>query len=188
MAHFEVREPRLGMGGGAYGLEYAIAVIGTGLGEVEVPIAFVVGTADAPKVSAELFVPSGNKVFGEGLDAFDLVELGLENCRAANDAAATVEAELLEDPSVADELGTEVPLLRPVCAGGCAESFVVHPNRAGEVGAEKVHTADVEEGAAPRVFGKAVLVEGNGECVFESRFAVRLRIGLNVVGEWGGRS
>lgn len=145
MANLELGEPVFGCWALADALEDAVAIRRTGVAEVVVEVAFVVGAADAPKVAAELFMPLLDHVFGIGPDGLGMDDLGLLDCDAADDDGIEVDAALLAGPDVTHELRAEVPLLGPILTDATTCGLLVPDDGAGLVLAEHVEAAGVEE-------------------------------------------
>jgi len=92
-----------------------------------------------------LLEPFLDEVLGIDLDRFDLPYRGESNDDPANHDSVARYSETLEGPTITQELGSKVPLLRPIRFQALS-SFVVSDARAGILFSEKIESASVGKG------------------------------------------
>lgn len=143
-----------------------MAVGNTGVAEIVVEVAFVPRPPEAPKVAPELVEPAIYKELSVGFDCLDLADFFERNDNSSNDCSIARNSVMLEGPTIAQELGAQVPLFGPI-RFQTLSSFLVPDSRPSVPLSKHIEATNVDKGIAGRVEGEPWKVEGDCEREFK---------------------
>jgi hypothetical protein len=154
--------------------------LGARLSEVEVPEAIVETLAKAPQIASKLLMPEVDQMLRIDLDCLDLADFFLRDDDATDrDGVDAFHAALPRRPTVADELGSQVPLFGPVAVEATGGLFVPDDGTA-LILPKKVGASDIDKRVSGRMSREIHPVERYRERELKSRFAIH-KIRLDVI-------
>lgn len=165
--HGIIRNPNVRLRGGTELHERAVPIHGAGLAEVVVPPFFVVALHELVQVTPKLLKPAVDQELRVDFDGLDLADFLRGDDNAPNDDSVATYSEMLEGPTIAQKLGAEVPLFRPIRFQALS-SFLVSNASGLAVPAEQIEATSVDKGiSTDRVPGKTREVQRDCEREFK---------------------
>jgi hypothetical protein len=172
--------PVRGVGARAERDKWAVGIGSAGIAEVIVKVVFVITIYQMIQVPPQLPEPSLDKVLGVELDCFNLSDRRLCDNDPTNDNSVARYSDMLEGPTIAQELGTEVPLLCPIRLQTLS-SFLISNDRSVIFSSEKIESTNVDKGIIGyRMPWEAWKLQGDRERVLKCR-AISGVIRLNTI-------
>ena len=156
---------------GAQGHEGAMAVLCAGFAQVVVKEAVVVAAAKPDQVSFELFKPAVDEELWIGLDRFNLANFLCRDNNSADNCSVARYSVTLEGPTIAQELGAQVPLLCPIIFQALSSLLISDDGKIVPF-PKHIKSTSVDKGITGRVEGKSGEIEGDCEREFKAWDAV----------------
>jgi hypothetical protein len=138
-----------------------VGVRSTGISQIEIESFMrlreskgVPHSAEPDEIAAELLKPAVYKELRVGFNRFDLTDFFSRNDNASNDCSVARYSDMLQGPTITQELGPEVPFLCPIRFQALS-SFLVPDNRPSVPLSKHIEAANVDKGIAARVEGES---------------------------------
>ena len=122
-----------------------MAVCCAGVSEIVVKISFFPRGDEAVEIPPGLLIPSVDEVLGIDLDRLDLADCGESNDDPANHDSVARYSVMLEGPTIAQELGSEVPFFCPIMFQALS-SFFISNDGALVPSAKHIESTNVDKG------------------------------------------